>query len=99
MIDTKGITILDGQEGGFWDVAFDDDAQEAAGTETGMSTILVGIDGEEVELSAGYEKRSPEGRDERALMERHRPAIIQALADDDRVQRLHPEFVRKAAAR
>jgi hypothetical protein len=99
MTDTP--SILDGQEGGFWDVAFTDDQAEAAQVETDMRTVLVCIEDDgEVTLSEGYEKRSPEGRDERSLFRVHRAAIEAALADDHRVRSMHPAFMaarRKAA--
>lgn len=92
MTDTP--SILDGEEGGFWDVAFSDDLAEAAGVETDMRTILVCIEDDgAVSLSEGYEKHSPEGRDERSLFRTHRGAIEAALADDHRIQSMHPAFM------
>ena len=88
---TDGITILDGQEGGFWDVAFDDGLAEAAGVATGMRTVMVHVDeAGATSLSAGWEPRSPEGRDETALFDGNRQGIDHALAVDARVQELHP---------
>ncbi len=93
---TDTVSILDGQEGGFWDVAFTDDQAEAAQIETDMRTVLVCIEDDgEVSLSEGYEKRSPEGRDERSLFRIHRTAIEDALAEDHRVRSMHPTFMAK----
>lgn len=91
---TDTVSILDGQESGFWDVAFTDEQAEAAQVETDMRTILVCIEEDgEVSLSEGYEKRSPEGRDERSLFRTHRTAIETALAADHRIQSMHPAFM------